>query len=410
MILNDLELKSAFEAASQLEEALDSLPNNGDRLATIQKESIRHQLIELQNDIDLYEQLQDGHFTTKGALQLDEVANYLICARISKKITQEQLADHLDIKPEEFTKIEASQYAGVNLSRIINISHYLQLDIKKIVNADGEAVFEENEADLLDWSTLPVNEMQKRGWIDKGTNKLEAAKKFVKDSFGFGLQPALNRKTSFTGKTSKKASLLAWQAQVLSSANKVIRSKEIPSFELNDSWIPELVQLSKHVNGPVLAREFLEKKGIVWVYEPHLEGTYLDGGAMLAENGTPIIGMTLRHDRIDNFWFVLLHELGHVFLHLSNIGNEFVDENVGEKQDGESLEDEADLFALDSLIPPDLWKTAVSRVMQTNTAIEGDANKMGIHPAVIAGRWRKEKGDYRIFNDLVGYGKVREMF
>jgi HTH-type transcriptional regulator / antitoxin HigA len=35
---------------------------------------------------------------------------------------------------------------------------------------------------------------------------------------------------------------------------------------------------------------------------------------------------------------------------------------------------------------------------------------MGIHPAIIAGRWRKEKDNYRKFSDLVGYGKVREMF
>ncbi|EGR1188847.1 ImmA/IrrE family metallo-endopeptidase [Vibrio parahaemolyticus] len=410
MILNDLELQSSLKAASELQEALDSFKDDGDWLNAIQKESMRHQLQDLNYDIKLYGDLQHGNFKTKNHLKLAELPNYLICARISKNITQDQVAAYLNIQPEEFTKIEASQYAGVSLSRIINVSHYLNLDIKKIVNSDGKTVFEENEDDLIDWSALPINEMQKRGWIDKGTNTLESAKQFIKGSFGFGLQPALNRKTSFTGKTSKKASLLAWQAQVLSSANKIIRSKEIPSFELNDSWIPELVQLSKHENGPVLATELLERKGIIWIYEPHLEGTYLDGGAMLAENGTPIIGMTLRHDRIDNFWFVLLHELGHVFLHLSNIGNEFVDEKVGEDQDGEDLEDEADLFALDSLIPPDLWKTAVSRVMPTNTAIEGDANKMGIHPAIIAGRWRKEKDNYRKFSDLVGYGKVREMF
>ena len=37
---------------------------------------------------------------------------------------------------------------------------------------------------------------------------------------------------------------------------------------------------------------------------------------MMTDTGCPVIGLTLRYDRLDNFWFVLLHELGHVFLHL----------------------------------------------------------------------------------------------
>ena len=38
---------------------------------------------------------------------------------------------------------------------------------------------------------------------------------------------------------------------------------------------------------------------------------------MLAESGSAIIGLTLRFDRLDNFWFALFHELGHIFLHLA---------------------------------------------------------------------------------------------
>ena len=61
--------------------------------------------------------------------------------------------------------------------------------------------------------------------------------------------------------------------------------------------------------GPVKARELLASKGVTLIIERHLPGTYLDGAAMLAENGNPVIGLTLRHDRLDNFWFVLFHEL-----------------------------------------------------------------------------------------------------
>ena len=51
-------------------------------------------------------------------------------------------------------------------------------------------------------------------------------------------------------------------------------------------------------------------------YVPHLPRTHLDGAALKSHEGRPVIGLTLRYDRIDNFWFTLLHELAHVGLHL----------------------------------------------------------------------------------------------
>lgn len=49
----------------------------------------------------------------------------------------------------------------------------------------------------------------------------------------------------------------------------------------------------------LVAKELLAKSGISMVIEPHLPKTHLDGAAMLVADG----GLTLRHDRLDNFWF-----------------------------------------------------------------------------------------------------------
>ena len=62
--------------------------------------------------------------------------------------------------------------------------------------------------------------------------------------------------------------------------------------------------------------EYLAHSGIPLVVEPHLPQTYLDGAAFLLPAGRPVIGLTLRYDRLDNFWFVLFHELAHVVKHL----------------------------------------------------------------------------------------------
>ena len=127
---------------------------------------------------------------------------------------------------------------------------------------------------------------------------------------------------------------------------------------------------------------------------------------MVAPSGHPVVALTLRFDRLDNFWFVLFHELGHVFLHLySSLRLDFFDEEDGGESD--SVEREADLFALDCLIPEAVWKNCLSRFALTEEAVRIDAEKLGIDPSIIARRIRKERNNYHILNDLVGSGTVR---
>ena len=85
--------------------------------------------------------------------------------------------------------------------------------------------------------------------------------------------------------------------------------------------------LSWSQDGPRLAQEFLANHGIHLVYLEHLPRTHLDGAALQLADGTPVIGLTLRYDRLDNFWFCLLHELAHIGRHMSGTSNEaFVDD------------------------------------------------------------------------------------
>lgn len=170
-----------------------------------------------------------------------------------------------------------------------------------------------------------------------------------------------------------------------------------------------LVSLTKRQDGAKRAKQLLAKKGIALVIERHLQGSYLDGAAMLGDGGRPVIGLTLRYDRLDNFWFVLLHELGHVFLHLfDGLRFDFFDEESG--PDNNSIEAEADKFALEALIPEQLWDQCLSRFALSEEAVRIDADNLGVHPSIIAGRIRKERGNYTILNDLVGQGQVRPQF
>jgi HTH-type transcriptional regulator / antitoxin HigA len=178
---------------------------------------------------------------------------------------------------------------------------------------------------------------------------------------------------------------------------------------ISDEFLRQLAKLSRSVEGPLLAKEFLAMKGVVLVVEPHLPKTRLDGAAMLDEDGTPIIGITLRYDRVDNFWFTLMHELVHVQRHLGRLGQAFIDE-FDVPNNSDALETEADLTAGEAFIPRAVWKSSDAYRLKRADDVKQLASELAIHPAIIAGRIRKESGNFRILKELVGQGEIRSLF
>jgi HTH-type transcriptional regulator/antitoxin HigA len=179
--------------------------------------------------------------------------------------------------------------------------------------------------------------------------------------------------------------------------------------QLEISWLADLVKLSARPDGPILAINLAAEKGIIIIVEPQIEGLKLDGAAFLSGD-TPIIGLTIRHDRIDNFWFTILHELAHVYLHFrTGLAHGFFDENIDCKNSDE-MEQEADEFASSMLIPSERWRLSTARISRSPGPAEQFAKQLEIHPAIVFGRIRRERGDYRIFSDRVGSGSVRKLF
>ena len=84
-----------------------------------------------------------------------------------------------------------------------------------------------------------------------------------------------------------------------------------------------------------------------------------------------------------------------------------IDEDVGHES-SELFEREADEFARNAVIPDERWKSSLVRYASDPQSIMKFASRMGLHPALIAGRVRYERG-YNLFNNLIGQGEVRKM-
>jgi HTH-type transcriptional regulator/antitoxin HigA len=264
---------------------------------------------------------------------------------------------------------------------------------------------------LTEWDRYPVVEMAKRGWFESfrgaAADAREYAEELMTELFSCAgkciEQPILARRHARLGSEVDSYGLLAWQARVMSLAKEVSVGKYIPGG-VDKPFMTGLVNLSYLNDGPRLAQEYLGNKGIVLVALQHLPRTHLDGAAMIRDDGRPVIALTLRHDRLDHFWFTLCHELAHVALHLSEEQAAFVDDL---EADGDKLEDEADQLAAETLIPKDAWEEFKCRGDYSAPNVKSFAQNLRADPAIVMGRIHHETCDFRINRQLLGLRRVR---
>ncbi len=301
----------------------------------------------------------------------------------------------------------------LSLSMIRNLHAGLGIPAEVLIQEAGAKIPEKR----FDPKNFPFNEMFNRGYFAGTAGNVNQAKIQAEEclehlfSVFKGKPQSLALCRSSEGDVDQNA-LLAWQAQVLTLANQQACQPFDPGKVTIDT-LQQMVRLSAYTTGPLKARDALAGLGIPLVTLKHLPHTYLDGACFLSPEGRPVIGMTLRHDRQDNFWFTLMHELAHVVLHLlKGIDSVFMDDTEHSAPDCDDLENEANRLAADCLIPPQVWEDMRGRLMQpTDSAtISQAAEKMGVCPAVVAGRIRHELNAFSLHSNLLGSGEVRSLF
>jgi len=268
------------------------------------------------------------------------------------------------------------------------------------------------------WDSFPVTEIDKRGWVTGFDPKIqseeimrELAFQACADSYFTDQNRACLRQGTRRNEMDDPYSVDAWILGVLAQAEKIETGVKFNQNILDESFIVKVVYLSGLKNGPLRAKEFLQNKGIKLVVVPHFKRTYLDGAALLNKKGEPIIALSLRYDRLDNFWFTLAHELAHLALgHVYSVEGQCIIDDLDLREPQNEMENEADELAKKSLIPSQLWKSHPARKTGKLKDIEDLASKADIHKSIVAGRIRYERNNYRILWPHVGSGMVRKLF
>jgi len=303
----------------------------------------------------------------------------------------------------------------LNLAMIRKLHQGLGIPADVLLAQTDDAV-NLDEALPYDTAKFPFKEMFARGYFEGFSGTLREAKDKTEElirSFmrGFNLQPIhqarLRAPMHQSGsRLMDEPALLTWHVAVLKKARQLKLKSAYVKGSLTEERLRELARLSRFEQGPRLAQEFLADLGLALVFEEHFSKTYLDGAAMF-DGDLPVVALTLRHDRLDNFWFALLHELMHIQLHLGP--DQFIADNLDDKIHQQTQEErEADDGARDILIPQAEWLASGLTVEPTLEAAMALADKLRIHPAIVAGRVRFEAGNWRLLSSIKA--DVRRLF
>jgi HTH-type transcriptional regulator/antitoxin HigA len=201
-------------------------------------------------------------------------------------------------------------------------------------------------------------------------------------------------------KSSAYASTTPIQYAWLHRVMKIAEAIEGPSYS-ETSLRGSLQKIRAHFldkDDLIRIPEILRNCGIRFVLVEALPGSKIDGVCVWV-NGQPAIGMTTRLDRLDNFAFVIRHEIEHV---LCGDGRDVsfspIDEIDGESESTDRPEEEvrADLAAAEFCIPKQQLTSFIARKSPfiSEQDVLAFAARMEIHPAIVVGQVQHKTKKY----------------
>jgi HTH-type transcriptional regulator/antitoxin HigA len=269
----------------------------------------------------------------------------------------------------------------------------------------------------------PVREMLKRGWL-KGSENPNVLKQQVLGFFGIkeiDEEPHLMHAARKSGYPADiNGPQRAWLFRVRQIAHGTT-TKPYSEKALREA-LTLLSQLRASPESIRRVPKILADCGVCFVVVEHVPASKIDGVCFWLER-RPVIGVSLRLDRIDNFWFVLRHEIEHV---LNKDGRDVavIDSDLtGVRASDISVEERrADAAAADFCVESSEMTEFLMRYSPnfSEQNVLGFAQRISVHPGLVVGQLQHRTGNYRLFRkhlvnvrDIVaasamtdGYGRV----
>ncbi len=295
-----------------------------------------------------------------------------------------------------------------SLLQMTRIAHMFEISIDFVVkmqiaeelaklpkNAGGKDIYSQ----VIDvYKKLPVSEMLKRNWAslaDKD-NPEEFLKVFAPMVSEYEKLGGLAHKTGAED-TPLSDTQKAWIFQVSRLARKI----DVQPYDKQRAK-EAINRLRKIMTSKANVREIFDALAYAGIRLVFVEckGSKIDGVCTWLEERSPVIGMTLRFDRDDNFWFILRHELEHVMQGYERQAK--LDTDIFTAEAIRSCEKEANTAAQEFCVPSHLTDQFISE--SNGRFSESDVVKFAeqhdLLPSVLAGQIRHKLNRYNILNKL----------
>lgn len=311
--------------------------------------------------------------------------------------TQEELALITNCSRQSISAILAGR-SGVTAEMAVSLaaafgnepSEWLRLDMERQLSlVEGDASDVERRMRLFE--IAPVRDMQRRGWISE-TKKLEELEEELKDFFevkgeldediGFPVAARRTVKLPHLNRSER-----AWCFRARQLAREVHVQRYNPAHM--ETARKKLRIAAAYAKEAFRVPQILADCGIRYVVVEPLPGARIDGAAFWLDESSPVIAMSTRYDRIDNFWFTLMHEFSHIRHQDSlSVDNDIDEAARSSANSEEECEKRANEEASASLIPPDELDSFIRRVgpLYSKPRIIQLAHRLKIHPGIIVGQ------------------------
>jgi HTH-type transcriptional regulator/antitoxin HigA len=307
--------------------------------------------------------------------------------------------------------IVLAEVFGVEAERFLELQRSYDLAKARIAARPDPA--RATRAELF--GQLPINEMISRGWLDvDDTKNVPKVTSALAHFFGVSspaeieILPHAAKRTDVLGGVTPTQ--LAWLYRV-----RQIASDMVVGPYTTAALVTAIKRLRELLASPEETRKaprILAEAGVRFVVVESLTSAKIDGACFWLDDRSPVIGMTMRFDRIDNFWFVLRHECEHVLRGDGRtsiiLDTELERGRAGTGPEVADQERAANEAASEFCVPQKTLQQFIAR--KAPVFLERDvlalARIVNVHPGLIAGQIQHATGRYdRLREHLV---KVRE--
>ena len=246
-------------------------------------------------------------------------------------------------------------------------------------------------------NVYPIRAMIQRGWLeDTEVPLLEGQLMRFFGSNSIENIPHLAhaaKKTNYDGTTPEQLAWLYRVKQICSEMPTPRYSKKA----LEKAVSEDLPALMGDPEGVRHVPRILNECGVRFAIVETLPKANIDG-VCFWDGAKPMIGMTTRFDRIDNFWFVLFHELEHVLNEDGKVEKSInidVDLKYDQSDDQPEQERKANLAAANACVPTKDLESFYLRKAPfiSQRDVIGFARRINRHPGIVVGQlqWKMDR-------------------